>query len=107
MTENNTPLPWKAAGEEILTEDNVLIARMECDLETDNPEDGYIPESQGRANAALVVRAVNNQEPMLRALLAALSYLMPPMPGIPQPSQAELCDLVAGAIRNATQEPQP
>ena len=63
-------------------------------------------EAEGTANARAIVQAINTREVMLRALLAALGHLLPaPPPGLlPTRTSAEVADIVAAAIRAATEE---
>ena len=103
-----TPAPWYINTEDgicIDAKDGRFVLRCEADNDTANIEDGYMPYSEGLANAKHIVKCINNHETMLRALLVALSHLQPPAAGVPLAlSQAEACDIVAAAIRAGTQE---
>lgn len=114
---NPTPAPWTARLSEnghdhhITGPDNMVLAKVyarpgsELDPE---PPYGSVAEAEGRANAHAIVRAINTHDQMLRALLVALSQLMPALPPGMQPvrTRAETVDMVAEAIKAATQEAQ-
>jgi hypothetical protein len=110
-----TPPPWRALlsynghDHHITSPDNVIIAKIYARPHNDpdpEPPHGSVSEAEGRANALAIVRAVNTQEQMLRALLIALSYLLPDRPHVtdaPPHTQAEIVDILAAAIRAATE----
>ena len=113
-----TPPPWRALlsynghDHHITSPDNVIIAKIYARPHNDpdpEPPHGSVSEAEGRANALAIVRAVNTQEQMLRALCIALQHLMPPPP-IGQRlihTQAEAVDIIAAAIFAATQAVKP
>jgi hypothetical protein len=107
MINKITPGPWRIIDDEIWIEaaDGRLVLRCEADHCDADVKEGWVPYSEGMANAKHVVRCVNTQDTMLRALLVALSHLQPPAAGVPLArTQAEACDIVAAAIRAATEE---
>lgn len=110
-----TPTPWKARlshnghDHTITGPDNVALAKVYArPHETGGAEPAYgtVGAAEGRANAAAIVQAINTHDTMLRALLVALSHLMPVLPPgmLPVRTQAEACNMVAAAIQAATGE---